>query len=135
VEFPSRRLESELDEVTCGGAFIAGCGTIGLTRIFGIGRLTAEAGTGCEEDSDGCDDANEVGAVGGAVGTRLNAVVGPSLVAIFELPPAGRLLGEPLPTVESNSGLVDLSMPYTEMFANFCWYSCTAAGPQCAEFA
>lgn len=78
--------------------------------------MPAEAETA---DSGGCVGANEVGAVAGAVDTRLGPVVGSSLVAIFEFFPAGRLPGEPFPTVESNSGLVNLS-PYTEVFANFC---------------
>ena len=84
-----------------------------------------EAGTvdsgpgGCDDD----DDANDVGAVAGAVDARFSATVGSSVVAILECFPAGRLLGEPFPTattaVESNSGPVNLSL-YTEVFANFC---------------
>jgi hypothetical protein len=104
-----------LDEGTCAGAFIAGCGLIGLTRIFGI-RIPAEAGT---VDSGGCDGANGVGAVGGTVDTRLSGIVGSSMVAILEFFPAGRLLGEPFPTVESNSEPVALS-PCIEVFAIFC---------------
>jgi len=134
VEFPSRRLDRELDEGTCGGAFIGSWGAIGLTRIFGIGRI-AGVETGCEVDSAGCDAVAEGAKGAGAEGRGPGALGDSSVVATFEPRPAGRLLGEPLPaaTVESNSRLVCLS-PGTDMFACFCWYSCIAAGPQCVEF-